>query len=501
MKNKLRFIVVLIAVTVFYALSLGQGLYETVNESGRYEPSVAKLQMIKEAISSKNAEWTAKMPGNIPELMPVPDYGYERDYFRHFYDARSKDVPDHFDWRDHEGANWLGSVKDQGAMGSCWAFGTCACIEPKIKIHAGDPALPVDLSESYLVNCSDAGSEDGGWQRYAAAYIMENGIVDEQCSPYVDYPLPCSLMCYDWESRLTYIDSYDWVFSHNLEVYKQAIMEGPLAASIAVYEDFFYYESGVYEYTYGELSGGHVVLICGWDNEDSCWIGKNSWGTDWGENGYFKIKWGECWIEIDQMSVEVSHYPPYGFPDPQRPGNSVVINHGPINFNWSNLDRAANYEIMVARDVEFRNIVFYETGLPESYFSYSGELDRGIHYWRARGCNDDGCGSWSSGYTFFYTATGIDEVIQPDNYQLSWKAFPNPFNSTVTISVVLPTKKPLNVSIYNLWGEEIKEFYNDGAKEGLIEFTWQPCELSTGIYLYKIETPDESYVDRLYYLK
>jgi hypothetical protein len=64
-----------------------------------------------------------------------------------------------------------------------------------------------------------------------------------------------------------------------------------------VYDDFYSYRNGVYARTSGaSYEGGHAVLIVGYDDGDNCWICKNSWGTGWGENGYFKIRRGNCSI-------------------------------------------------------------------------------------------------------------------------------------------------------------------------------------------------------------
>lgn len=63
-----------------------------------------------------------------------------------------------------------------------------------------------------------------------------------------------------------------------------------------VYEDFSKYGGGVYSYTSGNYTGwNHFVLIVGWDDSEGALKCKNSWGTEWGEDGFFRISYDELY--------------------------------------------------------------------------------------------------------------------------------------------------------------------------------------------------------------
>jgi hypothetical protein len=68
---------------------------------------------------------------------------------------------------------------------------------------------------------------------------------------------------------------------------------GPVNTTMQVYSDFFYYAGGVYHYATGTYQGGHAILIIGYDDASQSFICKNSWGTGWGEAGFFNIGYSE----------------------------------------------------------------------------------------------------------------------------------------------------------------------------------------------------------------
>ncbi|KAJ1374495.1 peptidyl-prolyl cis-trans isomerase cpr6 [Parelaphostrongylus tenuis] len=84
-------------------------------------------------------------------------------------------------------------------------------------------------------------------------------------------------------------------------IQKEVLTHGPVEVAFEVYEDFLHYAGGVYVHTGGKLGGGHAVKLIGWgiDQGTPYWLIANSWNTDWGEDGFFRIVRGvdECGIE------------------------------------------------------------------------------------------------------------------------------------------------------------------------------------------------------------
>jgi len=197
------------------------------------------------------------------------------------------------DWRDKDGKNWVTTVQDQGGCGSCVAFGTVATIESQARIQYNKPAWDIDLSEADLFFCG-AGRKckKGWWPSYALDYAKSKGISDEKCFPYQDEDIDCTL-CSDRADRLLKIGKWHEII--NIDQRKQWLdTKGPMVACMAVYSDFFKYKDGVYRHTTGDLAGYHAICCIGYSEEEKCWICKNSWGTGWGNQGFFKIGYGEA---------------------------------------------------------------------------------------------------------------------------------------------------------------------------------------------------------------
>jgi len=221
-------------------------------------------------------------------------------------EAAGVGYPASFDWRNYGGHNYITPVKNQGGCGSCVAFGTTATVEGTFRVQRGNPNLAVDLSEASLFYCIARSQgrtcATGWWPTDALNGYKNTGVPDEACFPYTAGDQACS-QCSDWAARAVKITGWHSVTAV-ADMKTWLSTRGPLSACFTVYNDFFAYTSGIYHHVSGGVAGGHCVSIVGYDDPQGFWICKNSWGTGWGESGFFCIAYGQCGIEGSVQAVE-----------------------------------------------------------------------------------------------------------------------------------------------------------------------------------------------------
>ncbi|MFH0735187.1 MAG: T9SS type A sorting domain-containing protein [bacterium] len=106
--------------------------------------------------------------------------------------------------------------------------------------------------------------------------------------------------------------------------------------------------------------------------------------------------------------------------------------------------------------------------------------------------------------TITYNHTNIvgveDNIVEPSGFILS-QNYPNPFNGATNISYYLPKANNVKISVYNMLGELIEILVNDYCLAGTHDITFDPKELCSGLYLYKIEYEAQTKIKKMIYLK
>jgi len=201
-------------------------------------------------------------------------------------------LPSSFSWRDINGTDYTTPIGDQSPAPTCETYAFCAVLETKMQYQLKEIYNP-DLSKNHLFFAAGGSISHGGVNIVSVAnYLINYGVPDVGCYPdphrdfdYTFQSLP------GWENRTVKITEWGWV-ENNITIIKEALIQhGPLVTCISVWQDFFWYHRGVYQHRWGPRVGGHVVAIVGYDDSQQCWIVKNSWGTKWGEKGWFQMSY------------------------------------------------------------------------------------------------------------------------------------------------------------------------------------------------------------------
>lgn len=258
------------------------------------------------------------------------------DYYR-------MDEVDSFDARTNQNfAGKIRGIRDQGKCGISWALSTVDVAADRLSLVQNIKYTREALSVQNVLSCTDREAKDnceGGRVAYAWGFVKDRGVVTESCYPYESGSTgnitECKLHLTDSDlqniaqhRKVTNIrcpsningEHFNFGPAYRVRDEARSIkyeihFRGPVQATMRVTPEFFLYKSGVYRCggssydrqnpRYANLAAHHSVRLLGWGRsidpntrqEESYWIAANSWGTGWGENGYFHIRFGECEIE------------------------------------------------------------------------------------------------------------------------------------------------------------------------------------------------------------
>ncbi len=259
---------------------------------------------------------------------------------------RFQDAPASYDIRavGEDKVNYASPDRNQHIpqyCGSCWAHATTSALNDRFQLARKNAFPHVFLSPQQLVNCmpppkdttQGAGGCEGGDPAEVYPWIKANGAVDETCQNYQAKDLyndfKCDGMgicrncdpkkgCYAMGSddgmtnnfTKFYVDEFGRINDPNTQKnLEQMVAEvgtrGPIECGVCVTPAFESYKSGIFKDDTNCTTMDHAISIAGYgtENGQDYWIGRNSWGTYWGEQGWFKLAKGSNNLGVEQDCV------------------------------------------------------------------------------------------------------------------------------------------------------------------------------------------------------
>ncbi|CAH1404904.1 unnamed protein product [Nezara viridula] len=248
-------------------------------------------------------------------------------------------IPEEFDSRQKwPNCPTIRSIPNQGKCGCCWAVAAASAMSDRLCIATnGNFTLPLS-AEELMTCCKECGKGCHGGVHYKAwQYFVTHGIVtggghssQVGCQPFEippcervssnssrpncnSLPTPQTPQCQTTCTNPAYSVPYtsDHRKAQNVyqlpnnasEIQKEILIHGPVEAAFTTYSDFLTYQSGIYRHLTKNAISRHAVKIIGWGTEGGVpfWLIANSFDSDWGEGGFFRMLRGsnECGIEDD----------------------------------------------------------------------------------------------------------------------------------------------------------------------------------------------------------
>ncbi len=452
------------------------------------------LENIKKAIEIKNGQWNASFYPSVLAMFDQKSKGLGciDEYFSDNQTVTYNDIiPDIFDWRDVNGTDWTTPIKSQDNCGSCTAFGILGALETIIQLNVGTP-FTCDLSEGHLFFGGGGLCQKGMKISDAISYLKIFGVSEELCYPYTLGRTGYNKMPKNWEERTVKIKS-GTVVSRSLDNIKNALLQyGPLVTCLEVYEDFYSYDGGIYSHVYGKYVGRHCVTMVGYNNEKGYWICKNSWGTQWGENGWFRIKFGQGNIGdptfyLSGISGNIQPFPPTN----PIPYNNATNTTCTTTLHWTSTDPDNDTLSYIIYLVEGDNVFMkdpFKVLYNDPYYQLTNLKSNTTYSWKI--IAEDEHGSQTESQTWKFTTIENTspqvKIIRPQKNYLYWKKIMIPL--PCTIPIILGECEIHGIANDDSGIKEVLFYVNDICRSSVTQepYKWKWENYSPGLKLYKL---------------
>jgi hypothetical protein len=451
-------------------------------------------------------------------------------------------------------------VKTQGRQNSCvaWAFGYYYKTYQEWQEHGWDVNAEIhQFSPAFIYNHINGGIDNGAYFSDALNILINHGCATLADMQYSD------ANCTAWapEAAYTHAINFKCEKAYYINLKNQAaidevkarLSQGNISVlGIYIYDNFRNIQMYNNNYCVKDLTGsngvGHAVTIVGYDDNRSTNDGSgafkcvNSWGTGWGDNGYF-------WISYDAIihptpsqlyaifTTDLNNYSPsiliktrlthslrgsvvisvsfnkFGFGFKPKtffgygqkkgkdshafPNNNIVLDYSEINDYIDSLKENGIFiqcidtnKENVSGSLDYFSVIhnrwkkeFISTEIPKNILNNGKIIKAEVRI---------------APLLFIHDQSADDK--RPEKLNLM-QNYPNPFNSSTVFCFELPFPNFVTLRIYDLWGKEIKTLINKTLNSGRYSINFIADELPAGIYFYKLNAGSYSSVKKMIYLK
>ena len=275
---------------------------------------------LNDGLNNQNRDMDSKFQKDYNEVIKYIDAEIDS--------VPAEKLPKNWDWRDVGGINYVPSPKSQLFCGSCYVFSSLLSLQSRLMIKTNNQDK-TEFSVQYVISCNfyTEGCE-GGYPILVGKFLNEFEILPESCFPYQAWHVKCSNRCDNSNSRRKYfVSKYEYLGGYygntsEEDMMKEIRARGPIPGNMMVPFDFSLYRSGIYSKQKENRNNNqsiskrtivnqnilwkevtHSIILVGWGEEKGVkyWIAMNTWGTSFGENGFFKLLRGENDCNIETM--------------------------------------------------------------------------------------------------------------------------------------------------------------------------------------------------------
>jgi len=238
-------------------------------------------------------------------------------------------APHRFDWCDVDGKSYCAPSWNQHQpkyCGACYVHGTLSALNDRLKIMRKGEGIDTLLARQVILNCGSkhgfGNGCGGGESSDIFEFMRQIGLGEEGCYNYQAEEQPCpangngyctncmmfggdttDYKCWPVDKYVKYyVKEYGFVTGEE-QMKAEIYARGPITCGLVCPDEFTYgYKGGVMNYHGNETDVDHDVEVVGWGEEDGVpyWKVRNSWGTYWGEDGFFRVVRGKNMLRIEE---------------------------------------------------------------------------------------------------------------------------------------------------------------------------------------------------------